>query len=538
MAQRSFFFLICIILLLCANILRAQQIIPLNHGYFEDIDKELSSVKTEAHTSFKPLVNSYLLRFTNTDSLTSINRMKLPGTLIHRKLRYENFFVVDTGDFHFTIDPLFNFEISKEKGNSTNFYNNTRGIWVQGSIGKKLSFESSFFENQSVFNTYMNTYVNTYRVVPGQGFPKSFSNGSGWDYASSTGLVSYTPNETFNFQFGHGKNFIGDGYRSLLLSDNSFNYPYFKITTTVWKFQYTNLFASFLDLNAPHAYEEGFRKKFGTFHYLSWNVCKRFQIGFFESIIWQNYQDSTGFKRGFDINYLNPIIFYRPVEFSLGSPDNALIGLSTKIKITNKLYLYGQFILDDFDVAGMKKGKGYFLEKFGVQGGLKAFDVFTLKNLYFQSEINMVNPYVYAHKSPGQNYSHYNQPLAHPYGANFIESVSIVRYKLKDLLLEYKLNYAMYGADTLNSHWGKDIFKSDYVAQLGYPSWGNKVLQGVKTTLIYNDCKISYLINPKTNLNISLGVANRIERSALGLRNDLFIYFGIRTSLTNLYYDF
>ena len=27
-------------------------------------------------------------------------------------------------------------------------------------------------------------------------------------------------------------------------------------------------------------------------------------------------------KNGFDINYLNPIIFFRPVEYSLNSPNN------------------------------------------------------------------------------------------------------------------------------------------------------------------------------------------------------------------------
>ena len=324
----------------------------------------------------------------------------------------------------------------------------------------------------------------------------------------------------------------------MFLSDNSFNYPFLKITTTIWKLQYTNLFASFLNLNVPHAYEQGFQKKFGTFHYLSWNIHKRIQIGLFETIIWQNYQDSTGYKRGFDYNYLNPIIFFRPVEFSLGSPDNAIIGLSSKIKITDKLYLYGQLVLDDFDVAGMKKGKGYILEKYGLQGGFKAFDLFKFENLFFQSEVNMVQPYVYAHKSPGQNYTHYNQALAHPLGANFIESVSILRYAFKDFHLEYKFNYAIYGADTTLSHWGHDLFKSDFEAQLGFPSWGNKILQGVKTTLIINDFKLCYIINPKTNFNAFMGVSNRMEKSNVVSKNNMFVYLGIRTSLANLYYDY
>lgn len=518
--------------------INAQHIIPLNQEFFILFEKEITQIQKEAHTSFKPLTGTYISRFTNTDSLVLINRTNKPKSLFLRKLRYENLIAVDSNDFHLTIDPLFNFEVSKQKSNSEFLYSNTRGFWAQGSIGKKFSFESGFYENQSAFNTDVKDKILSSRVVPGQGSPKGFEK-KGYDYASATGLISFTPNEHFNFQFGHGKNFIGDGYRSLFLSDNSFNYPFLKITTTIWKLQYTNLFASFLNLNVPHAYEQGFQKKFGTFHYLSWNIHKRVQIGLFETIIWQNYQDSTGYKRGFDYNYLNPIIFYRPIEYSLSSPDNALIGFSSKIKITDKFYLYGQFILDDLDVAGMKKGKGYILEKYGIQGGFKAFDLFKCNNLFFQSELNMVQPYVYAHKSPGQNYSHYNQALAHPLGANFIESVSILRYRFKDFYVEYKLNYALYGGDdTLNSHWGHNIFISDFNAQRGFPSWGNKILQGVKTTLIINDFRVSYVVNPKTNFNISLGVTNRIEKSAITDKNNMYVYFGIRTSLTNLYYDY
>ena len=61
--------------------------------------------------------------------------------------------------------------------------------------------------------------------------------------------VSYRSDKFFSVQFGHGKHFIGDGYRSLFLSDNSFNYPYLMIQTDLGKIQYTNLYAEFKDIN-------------------------------------------------------------------------------------------------------------------------------------------------------------------------------------------------------------------------------------------------------------------------------------------------
>lgn len=527
------------IFLLFALPVVAQQNIPLSHSVFNSVEAEYTKPQIGVFTSFKPVDKSQLNKFRNIDSLLYISRADggAGRSFLIRKLRYENLVVIDTGDFRLTIDPLFNLEFSKQSGYSRNLYNNTRGVIAQGNIGKKFNFETSFYENQTIFNEYLTAFVNKYKVVPGQGYAKPYKD-IGKDYAIASGHISYSPNEYFNFQLGHGKHFVGEGYRSLLLSDNAFNYPYLRVTTNIWRISYTNLFTSFLDLNTRHTYEQGFYKKFGTFHFLNIDVCKHFQLGFFESIIWQNSTDSTGYKRGLDLNYLNPVIFYRPVEYSLGSPDNALIGVNAKLKITNKFYLFGQLVIDDFDVAGLKKGKGYILEKYGFQAGFRLFDILNVKNFNIHAEYNQVQPYVYAHKVPLQNYSHYNQALAHPLGANFKEIVGTLKYSFKDFFFEYKAVYALYGSDTTSSHWGKNIFKSDNLAQLGYPSWGNKILQGVKTTLMHHDFRVSYLLNPKTNMNLMLGVATRSEKTPTNNLSNYFIFVGFRTSLTNHYYDF
>ena len=68
-------------------------------------------------------------------------------------------------------------------------------------------------------------------------------------------------------------------------------------------------------------------RKYTTTHYLSWAISKRVNLSFFDAIVW-SATDSAGNYRGFDAQYLNPIIFMRPVEFSIGSPDNALMGLN------------------------------------------------------------------------------------------------------------------------------------------------------------------------------------------------------------------
>src|SRR5690606_35515279 len=130
-------------------------------------------------------------------------------------------------------------------------------------------------------------------------------------------------------------------------------------------------------------------------HYLSWNVSKRFNLGFFESVVW-----SKSDNRDFDINYLNPIIFYRAIEFETGqSAGNALIGLSGKYKWNDSVNLYGQFILDEFSINDIKAGEKSWKNKFGYQLGVKYFNAFKVENLLLQAEYNRVRPYTYSYNT-------------------------------------------------------------------------------------------------------------------------------------------
>ena len=48
-----------------------------------------------------------------------------------------------------------------------------------------------------------------------------------FDFSQAVGGPGYRLNEHFDFLLATDKNFLGDGYRSLLLSDNAYSYPFF-----------------------------------------------------------------------------------------------------------------------------------------------------------------------------------------------------------------------------------------------------------------------------------------------------------------------
>jgi hypothetical protein len=515
----------------------------------QQIESAIMLSESGMHTAFKPWRVSEVNKVIHhPDSAWNVNlpNKKFYSSRVGKKIFSEHLLQIDHKDYSLYLDPLFGFSGGKDQFTGRNTYDNSRGIQVMGSIGKSVSFYTSFWENQSVFVNYVDSFVRKNNVVPGQGRVKPFGDG-GFDYAYAAGYVSIQPSKFFNLQFGNDKQFIGDGYRSLLLSDNAFNYPFAKITTNFWKIQYTNLFLAWQNIgNASNSGVGGYKQKFGTIHHLSYNVMQGLNIGLFEGIVWQG-GDTTGMRRGFDPNYLNPIIFYRPVEFSRGSPDNVLIGLNIKAKLFKKYMFYGQILLDEFSLKEVKARSGWWANKQAFQLGYSFFNLFGIKNLNWQNELNVVRPYTYGHFTAEQSYTHYAQPLAHPLGANFIENVQFLRYRYRRFGIEAKVLMAQYGADSLKangsfSNYGQNIFQGT-AEIVGGPTevpsiYGNTILQGVKNTLVFTDLNLSYLINPKTGLRISLNLSRRSQRTIFETRNTIWGFVTLSTLLPNRHYDF
>lgn len=464
--------------------------------------KAFNSEHYTTHTSFLPINQSLIKHYgvsgliyldeylINIRNLENKNR-----SWLIRKVFFENLIVVDTGNFYMTIDPLFNGEFGKdsEDNSGRTFYKNTRGAIVRANVGEKFSFETSFYENQAVLPQYMDNYVrskNAFRVVgvvPGQGRVKDFK-GTGFDFASSSAIVTYAPSKTFTFQMGTGKNFVGDGYRSLLLSDFSFNYPFFKGIATFGKqkqFQYTKLNASLSSIyrrdlgSTPEAL---FQRKTMSTHYFSWLATKWLNIGLFESTLWQT-EDSTGTKP-FQFQQLNPLIGVNTLTTGFNDVNHSIIGTNIKIKLPYDIVLYNQFVYDGDS-------------KIGYQAGLKYFGI---NGLTLQAEYNAVEPSTYSSTTPLQAYTNYNEPIAHPMGNDFQEIVGIINYKYKRAFSQIKVIQAKIGGNNLS------------------------IIQP----------HIGYMVNPKNNMTLITGLTVRDD----SFTKTNYIYFGFRTNLRNLYDDF
>ena len=428
--------------------------------------------------------------------------------------------------------PIIQAEMMMGKSNDSSDSGHWLGIGAATrlTIGKKFAAGGDYTYSNMAFADYIEAYSEQEGIVPGFGSIDSSSrNNEFYNF-----YISYDAADFLNLEFGKGKHFIGHGYRSLLLSDNSNSYLYGKIQLDIWKIKYQVLYSAYRDISGVEFDPGKYRSKYSTSNYLSMNFGKHLEAGLFQSVVWQ--ATNGDHNRGFDVNYLNPIVFMRPVEFSVGSPDNVLMGLDLAYRFYKKYKIYTQVVIDEFLLSEIRAGDGWWANKYGFQIGFKTWDLFNVKGLSLQLERNEVRPYTYSHGNVIQNYGHYNAALAHTLGANFEEYISRITYQKKRWLFTAHLLEAFQGLDEVNTNYGGDIYKFNTTRQSGY---GNYTGQGLKSHLSYQELKVSYLINPFWNLLIEAGMVNR-QRITQDRQSEFGQYFhlGIKTALYNQYKDF
>ncbi|MDB5140462.1 MAG: hypothetical protein JWR12_2378 [Mucilaginibacter sp.] len=528
--------LIASIILLSVNIGKSQAVyLPYSYQLDQKFNSTIYSTGTSFHTSLKPfLIDSVLSPTYNAIMQRSIDTGRKGW--IPRKIFNEHLFDVKNKDFTFYGDYLTDFQFGRDISNHLNTNVNTRGYQFGGTVGSKFFFYTSGYENQGKFPLYLSNYISSIGFVPGQAYERNQSfggkGGPSKDWSYATTILSYTPIKQLNITLGEDKTFIGDGYRSLLLSDFAANYPLLRLTANVGKVQYMMMWAYLEDINLPKFDSFGNnRRKWAAFHYLDWNVNNRLSLGFFNAIIVPEADDKGNFH-GFDANLVNPVLFVSALGSNAAQPDNVLMGFTGKYKIFDKTAVYAQLLLDRFN-AGDFFSSNNTNNTNGVQLGIRGADLFKVTNFNYLLEFNTVKPYTYSSSQPISSYTDYSEPLGDPLGANFREFIGILNYQVGRLDFMGQLNYSNFGIDPSKADYGMNV-------NLPFSPTVNTttVGQGIATNLFYAQGSVSLLINPKTNLRLELGGIYRDQKNSLANSKTAFVTFGIRSTFRSIYSDF
>lgn len=444
-----------------------------------------------------------------------------------------DFLHINKNGFFLAANPVLGIQGIYEKDKTrTTLFNTTQGGEIRGLIKDRVGFYFYLANNYEEPVSYAADWINRWQAIPGAG---SFSrSGNGYQYLQVRGYADVALiKDHINLTLGYDRHFIGDGYRSLFLSDFADGATFARINTRIWKLNYQNLYMILRPQQyAGEAQAPGY--KYATAHYLSLNLTRWLNIGLFESVT---------FSRGdhFEFGYLNPVIFYRSIERSMGSPDKVSIGFNAKALLLHHVSLYTQLLINEFTTKELFSGNGYWANKWGVQLGAKYFDAFSISNLDLQGEVNVVRPYTYQHYASTSgysfaNYTHANQPLAHPLGAGFAELIGNVYYQpLPGMTINGRAMYYRQGIDTGGSNNGSNVFL-DYNKRAS--DYGVKLINGPEGTCMLFSLNASLELRPRLYFDIG-GTYRKytVADNLLPEQESMFFTAGLRLNLARKEYN-
>ena len=278
-------FLVFLFLLSSLLLYGQQGLVPL-HSFYKD---QLFSNKLDAPYnggSFLPVCAS---EYDLIDAIKDTTKQYYKFT----NVLFQNYLIELRGkDYYLKISPAIDWAIGQDLNDtvSRTLFQNTRGIHVEGDIFTNFSFSTSLYENQGRYTNYetdyyssngemyftgWNTYANQNAVIPGGGRTKPFK-GDGFDYAYAIGYFVYAPFKYLRISAGNNAQFVGDGHRSILHSDNSYSAPYYRIDWDITpKFSFTYLRSRHLNLlrkPTSSSAESYYEAKGYSINYLTYKV--------------------------------------------------------------------------------------------------------------------------------------------------------------------------------------------------------------------------------------------------------------------------
>ena len=482
----------------------------------DSLQRNKNRVAANITTIDKYNITRYLMAHKEyTSSTSSFNNKKTAFNLIE----------VNKPNFFMAINPAFQYQYGSESASNQSLYSMSAGLTARGLIAKKVAFNIYATGNKERTPLYVSDFTKAFHAVPG--FSNyNFTDSNAVQYYDIRASAQWTLAKFIDMQVGYDRNFIGNGYRSLLLSDFGGNSLFFKINTRLWKFNFENLYMQvtpqFGIVNNASA------KKYLRINTLSINATNWLNIGIFDAVVF-------GRQNQFELNYLQPFTFLRAMEQQSGSPDNALVGLNLKANIRKQFQVYGQVLLDEFLLKEIKANSGWWANKFGYQIGVKYVDAFKIKNFDLQLESNRTRPFTYTHYDSVSNYSNNNLALAHPLGAGFQEYIVIARYQpLKKLFLQSKIIYYTQGKDTSGINFGNNILR-DYKTRPTDYGW--QIGAGNKANCFYMNINGAYELSENLFLDAGFTIRN-VSFTKGASQNTTMINLGFRWNITKREFDF
>jgi hypothetical protein len=425
------------------------------------------------------------------------------------------------------ITPILNLSSGKSYSDTaTRIMQNTRGIRMEGLLGSSFFFSTSFYENQAILPQYAQDYVlnrgefywnstdSTYSqvngVIPGAARTKPFKS-NGFDYAYATGMTDWKFCKKGSVSWGNERLFVGNGYRSLFWSDNGVPAMNLRINlqfSSKWNFQVVRMRGLNLLRHANSVNGEAYYEPTSLgFASLYFQPNKRLTIGLFEGGKWLR-GDSIQ-KTPVAFSYYIPLPGAAYLGQQVTGTSSSLLGIDAAFQLKHAK-LYGQLGATPGTSQSEVVQLGVRIKPFK-----KAFD-------FIQFEYNHTGSKAYQATNPRIHYINYQLPIAHPMGGGVDEFLLRSNFEWKNWFLNLNLHFYVHQ-------------NGNYQALL--PTYQTSNAQLVQT-VNNHQMEIGYRFNRAYGFEVWGGLGFRSTQFQKENTQNTWISFGIRTQLTNHYFDF
>ena len=198
-------------------------------------------------------------------------------------------------------------------------------------------------------------------------------------------------------------------------------------------------------------------RRYMSAHRFSFKIKELLQVGFSETVIY------GGKNRWFELYYLSPLLWFHGSQLNEGEDDNTFIGFDFNFTPLQKFSLYGELLIDDFQIE-KKSDSDKEPNELGYSIGLKAGDLLGLNGSEFDFEYLRVNNWTYNQRYPWNRYLFKNKTIGNPVGPDadnlFISLGGYLRKGL-EARLSYELTHK--GEGKITSLWNEPwLYVEDY----------------------------------------------------------------------------
>ncbi len=193
----------------------------------------------------------------------------------------------------------------------------------------------------------------------------------------------------------------GPSQKSLILSETARPMDGIQLRSEWGKFRFTYQFAKLSRNGDENRYFAG--------HRIAFKPNKNLHFSLFETIIY------GGPGRSIEIAYLNPLMFFHAFQLNENYDDNTFLGFDFTWFPNYQHKLYGQILIDDYQVDSEVRGDNEPNE-IGIQLGIHSIDIFDLFDL--KAEYLKITNRTYNQIFSRNRYENRGELIGHPFGSD------------------------------------------------------------------------------------------------------------------------